>query len=367
MNDTESQQREEPPQQRRAPLFFSPLTTAATLQRALYIYLKSGTVRMFVQLALLVVIPTTAIMMTIVYLMMDQHSGNESWQKLYERYYVVVTTGSFLQKTLGTISDGAIAVAVADLYLQRSPDWMICLRKAISKAKILVLAGVVSWIATQVGFVFGFVPGVFLRIQFVSLIPLIVLDDSDCRSGSHTPLSALGRSWKLSTGRRWYVLWCLVSLNSLFLLTDWLLRCLLKENSNQPFLNLSFHLLKTIPSTMITPLRGILKTVMYINLLVLQDDMIEEGFAQQIERGRLEATTEETSTGVSREPLLSAYENDDDDNEAGPFSSDPPTPVVSPDETPREKEPDTTDVTETKTETTALLAPKAEDSLLSPR
>jgi len=277
---------------------------------------------MFVQLAVVVVIPTTAILMALLYAIMPKHEDNdndddngnghdESWEALYARYVVVLSTGSFMQKTLGTIAEGAMAIAVAEIYLQRSPLWLQCLRKAVSRAKRLVLSGVLAWIVTQLGFFCFVIPGILLRIRFVSLIPVIVLEDNH-----HTPLSALKRSWDLSSGRRGYVLRCLVLLNCLYLLADWILHWLLKEDSGHPYLDLSFQLLKTIPSTMIAPLRGILKTVLYINLLVLRHDTSEEQFKQQIDDGYLEAGTAGIEeSGVSREPLLESAEDNNEEIE----------------------------------------------------
>ncbi|WP_254840531.1 hypothetical protein [Natronomonas marina] len=62
-----------------------------------------------------------------------------------------------------------------------------------------VVTNIVVFVAVSVGFVFLFVPGIFLALSFVFVVFAIGVEDERA-------IDALGRSWELASGDRWSLL-----------------------------------------------------------------------------------------------------------------------------------------------------------------
>ena len=302
---------------------FQPLNGAiSTLQRVGVIYWKSGTVRLFLKLAILFVVPATCLLLALVYTALHYHRQNNNNHNQYGLmdsfgYYVTVLgSQSLIRDTLGAIAEGAIAVAVADLYLQRHPRWFTCLQKTAASAKAakLVLAGLLSGACILVGYILGYLPGLFLKLNFLLVTPVIMLEEE------FSILSNLGRSWDLVHGHRWYVCRCFLGLELTYWMTNWLLRYLLLlgntiddddddgDDESHPFFTLSYHFLASFPKSIFVPAFGILKTVLYIQLAVVKEHLTAEQFATQIDQG--------TMVMAGHVPLLvDRYDDNDDDND----------------------------------------------------
>jgi len=263
------------------PLFHPLDGPISTLQRVGTIYWQSGTVRLFFKIALFFVIPATAILLALVYAL--RHFTREGfWQNL--SYYVTVLgSQSLLQQSLGTIAEAAITVAVADLYLQRHARWFVCLQKASAKIVTLLLAGIVAGCAILFGYLFLYIPGLILKINFMLVTPVIVLEDE------LSVLSSLGRSWELVRGYKCYVFQCLLGLDIAYWLVTWILySCLPRsDGENKPFFSFTFQLLSAIPKSAFVPAFGILKTVLYMHLMIAKEGLTEDRFATQVDQGMI--------------------------------------------------------------------------------
>ena len=112
--------------------------------------------------------------------------------------------------------------------------------------------------------------------------PVILLDSEE-----HTPSTALMRSWDLVKGHRWYVFGCLIGLDMLYWTAALLLHSLLNDGNHPIFYSIFysiFFLLEAIlPASMIALAIGILKTVLYINLLVKEEGLTEQDLSCQID------------------------------------------------------------------------------------
>jgi len=227
------------------------------------------------------VIPATAILLALLYAL--RHFTREGfWQNL--SYYVTVLgSQSLLQQSLGTIAEAAITVAVADLYLQRQARWFVCLRKASAKIVTLLLAGIVAGCAILFGYLFLYIPGLILKINFMLVTPAIVLEDE------LSVLSSLGRSWDLVRGYKSYVFQCLLGLDISYWLVTWILySCFPRsDDENKPFFSLTFQLLSAIPKSVFVPAFGILKTVLYMHLMIAKEGLTEDRFATQVDQGMI--------------------------------------------------------------------------------
>jgi len=273
-----------------------------TLQRVGVIYWRSSAVRLFLKLAILFVVPATCLLLALIYTALYKvHSRQQgqddaagSFWDQFGYYAAVLGSESLIRSTLGAVADGAIAVAVADIYLQRHPRWFTCLQKATSKAVTLLIAGTLVGIATVLGSLCFLVPGLFLKLNFLLVTPVIVLEDEI------SVLSALGRSWDLIKEYRWYTIKCYLSFEFLYWLSAWILRQILKtDDGSQPFYTMTFHVLASLPKSIFLPAFGILKTVIYIHLMVVKENLTEDGLSIQVDQGM-------TSTNV---PLLSDENN----------------------------------------------------------
>eukprot|EP00980_Cylindrotheca_fusiformis_P016416 scaffold4891_cov140-Cylindrotheca_fusiformis.AAC.13 len=293
--------------------FFQPLASPiAVFKRVGAIYCKSGTVRLFLKLAILFVVPATCLLLAFVYTLLHHHQQQQDGDKGFWdsfRYYVsILGTQSIIQSTLGAIAEGAIAVAVADLYLQRHPRWFTCLQRASTKVVTLLITGFLAGVAILIGYSLFFIPGLILKINFLMVVPVVVLEDEI------SVMSALGRSWDLVQGERWFALKCYLGLDLLYELTNWTLREILrKDDGSDPFFTLTFQLLAMFPTSVFVPAFGILKTVLYIHLMVIKENLTEEQFANQVDRGM-------TTTNM---PLLIDEPEDDSDISFGQSSYAP--------------------------------------------
>jgi hypothetical protein len=251
------------------------------------VYWRSSSFRLFLKLAILFVVPATCLLLALVYTALHrvhsrQQSGDSNggfWDN-FGYYVAVLGSESLIRSTLGAVADGAIAVAVADIYLQRHPRWFTCLQRATSKVVTLLLAGTVVGIAIVLGSFCFLVPGLFLKLNFLLVTPVIVLEDEI------SVLSALGRSWDLIKDHRWYTVKSYVALLSLYFLSTWILNHMLqKDDDSRPFFTLTFHMLKSLPNSMFVPAFGILKTVIYIQLMVVKENLNEQGLSIQVDQG----------------------------------------------------------------------------------
>ena len=282
--------------------FFQPLDgPIQTLQRVGVIYWQSGTVRFFFKIALFFIVPATAILLALVYTVLHNHHHNQSssstttgFWRTFKSYATILGGQAFIQQTLGAIAEAAISVAVADLYLNRQPRTFLCLQKASAKAVTLLIAGIISGTAILIGYFFLYLPGLFLKLNFMLVTPVIVLEDE------LSVLSSLGRSWDLVKGhRRWYVLQCLLGLDVLYWIATWIIGSFLNSNNNngdvggdndssstsRPFFSLTYHLLQAVPYSVFVPALGILKTVLYIQFMIVDEGLTEDRLASQVDHG----------------------------------------------------------------------------------
>lgn len=267
-------------------VFFQPLDgPIPTLKRVFVILWQSGTVRLFFRIALFFVVPATAMLLAFVYTALHHHhtdddDGNNSFWKNMKYYAAVLGSKTLIHQTLGAIAEAAISVAVADLYLQRQPRWFSCLQKASTKAITLLIAGILAGMAILFGYLFFVVPGWFFRINFMLVTPIIVLEDE------FSVLASLGRSWDLTKGHRLYILQCLLGLEFLYWIVNEMLKSFLSSSSSSGgggYFSLTFHLLAAIPNSIFVPALGILKTVLYIQIMMVNEGFTEDRLASQVD------------------------------------------------------------------------------------
>ncbi len=116
-------------------------------------------------------------------------------------------TTSIILAVLGWIAtalaSGATIVVVADAYLGRSTAWQDALRRTVIHLGPLLLGSLLFALGVVAGFLMLIVPGIILAVGWGVFGPAVVIENL---RGS----AALGRSWRLTRGRRWPVLGALL-------------------------------------------------------------------------------------------------------------------------------------------------------------
>jgi hypothetical protein len=93
---------------------------------------------------------------------------------------------------------GSLAI-YAIVLKQDRPSVGQALTMALSMFIPLLLANILGGLATLVGFIFLFVPGIYLAIKFSLTGPALVAEDIK------SPIAALSRSWQLTKGNSLYI------------------------------------------------------------------------------------------------------------------------------------------------------------------
>lgn len=104
---------------------------------------------------------------------------------------------------------GAVVYLAATRILSRDPGSASLsatpfTRRIVPAVLTAVVVNVVTFVAVSVGFVFLFVPGLFLAVSFAFALFAVGVEDAG-------PVAALRRSWDLASGNRWRVLALLVA------------------------------------------------------------------------------------------------------------------------------------------------------------
>mmetsp|Transcript_13203 Transcript_13203/g.15897 ORF Transcript_13203/g.15897 Transcript_13203/m.15897 type:complete len:199 (+) Transcript_13203:124-720(+) len=141
------------------------------------------------------------------------------------------------------------------------------------------MTGLAVGIAILLGYFFFYLPGLFLKLNFMLVVPVVVLEDEI------SVFSALGRSWDLVKGERWFVLKCFLALEVVYWLSEWFLQNLLqKDDGSNPYFSLTFHILAAIPKSIFVPAFGILKAILYIHLMIIKENLTQGRFSTQIDQ-----------------------------------------------------------------------------------
>ena len=93
----------------------------------------------------------------------------------------------------------AVSRTVVETYVGMESTWRGQAAAAISRMIALAAVSVMFWAAVMAGSVIFVVPGIFLLVALSACLPVLMVEGVG-------PLSALSRSWAITSGRRWSVL-----------------------------------------------------------------------------------------------------------------------------------------------------------------
>lgn len=205
------------------------------------------------------------------------------------------------------IGQGAISIAVADIYIGRRPGWGTCLKRAWVAKWALVCSSMMLHGPLFLGLALPISLMLFLySLSSVASALFMLLVVTACLFGAifwysglimsspaiaiencSSPVTGMKRSWELSTGSRCYVLSIMIGL----FFGRWLFGLLLDNIFGDVgrIMDLLFTLIYL-------PLQGITQTVLYLNLRIGRESM-----NQQVLMGDL----------MNNEPQSARFRNDD--------------------------------------------------------
>lgn len=200
--------------------------------------------------------------------------------------YVLMSAFDFLVYELAcVIGQGAISIAVAEIYIGRQPGWGTCLKRAwtvkwaLVCSSLLLHAPLFVLIALPAFWFFILVEGVRSGILlFVFLLVcvgavgasywysgLILSGPAIAIENFQSPIKGLKRSWELCTGSRCYVLTAMLCLFVGRYIISSLLRLM--------FGILAGSFLDILITVFYLPLQVIIETVLYLNLRIGRESL----------------------------------------------------------------------------------------------
>jgi hypothetical protein len=168
-----------------------------------------------------------------------------------ERSLIVIAAGGIV---LYGLAGGVVSVLARAVYLDEAMDLGGAFKQTISRMIPLIVSTLVQFTLIAIGFVFLFVPGIYLISRFFAVRQAVVLEDSG-------PLAALGRSGDLSNGQKLHILGTLILIT---ILTTVINLGAVMLFSIQPSKVLT-TVLATIVTIVVYPIFVITETVLYFD------------------------------------------------------------------------------------------------------
>lgn len=183
------------------PVRLRPMRIGETLDAAIRLYRAAW--KPLMMIVAIIMVPFTAIQAVAINAAQDPYTiGGDTYiaDDGMETILVFLAIGYLV---VTPILQGAVVRAVAGVYLGEHPTASESLRFALSKSWPLIVGLFLSTILTVLGAIALLIPGVILYIRYQFVVPSIVVEG---RSGA----PSLGRSWRLSKGAFWRILWTLL-------------------------------------------------------------------------------------------------------------------------------------------------------------
>ena len=123
---------------------------------------------------------------------------------------VVTSVGGII---IYCVAAGAGFVIARAVYLDEPVDVAAAFRLSFARFPKLLLTTILEFVLAAIGFVFLFVPGIYLLLRFFAVRQTVMLEDAG-------PIAAFARSSTLSRGHKWHVFGTLLLIMILALVVD---------------------------------------------------------------------------------------------------------------------------------------------------
>ena len=191
--------------------------------------------------------------------------------------FLLISIKGLLGIFVGPIAEGAMIQAVVDIYTDRQPRWLPCLKVGLKNAIPLFLASLLAGLISSIGMLCLFVPGLYLAVTFFVVTPAILVEKtSSCGS--------LRRSYNLVSGS-WCYVFCTFLIVYVILIFGQMIWSAIFAGGNDighTFFSVWGSLGASVFAIFITPLVAIMKTIMYFNLRVEKEGLNADVFLREI-------------------------------------------------------------------------------------
>ena len=187
--------------------------------------------------------------------------------------------------------------AVAEVYLDREPNWRTSLAAGLRRAPAGVGAFLLAVVPLTVGFLLCGLPGIWLAVMWSMTVPVLAVEKLG-------PSASLGRSWRLVKSRFWPVLGVL----ALSFLISLVIQSVFSFAITAAFLfsgtvALEIQaLVNTVSRILVTPFTASVFAVLYFDLRVRQEGFDLERMAAAIGQPAPTPTTASTAVATSPGP-----------------------------------------------------------------
>ena len=165
-----------------------------------------------------------------------------------------------------TVMFAGVIRTVGEAYVGVESSWRHSAAAAINRLPALAVVTVLFYSGTILGSFLFVVPGFFLIVSWAACLPALMIEGTD-------PLSALIRSWKLISGRRWVVLGILVMASLLAFVASTIVYLVLGTVLAVLQGEFGWRLASEISGMLVHPFIGVVLGVTYLDLRVRKENL----------------------------------------------------------------------------------------------
>ncbi len=162
---------------------------------------------------------------------------------------------------IGSLSDAATMIAVADGYLGRAVDAGAALRQTFGQALPIVLASLRKWIFVGLGFALFLAPGIYLLAQYFAVPAVIVLEKRGVGD-------AFRRTRELSKGEKGKILGTLGLATLVYFIFQLIVGGMLTSMTGNEMIG---TLLQQVFTILVYPLISVISTLMYYDVRIRKE------------------------------------------------------------------------------------------------
>ena len=176
---------------------------------------------------------------------------------------------------IATVMFAAVIRTVVETYVGIESSWQRSTVAAINRLPALAVVTVLFWSGTILGWMFLLIPGIFLLVSWSACLPVLIIEGAD-------PVSAMLRSWRMTSGRRWSLFGALVVASLLVFLAGTL--AYIVAGAVLVIVQGHFGLLlaSEIAWVLVQPFIGVVLGVLYLDLRVRKEDLDSDWLSLQL-------------------------------------------------------------------------------------
>ena len=188
---------------------------------------------------------------------------------------------------IATVMFAAVIRTVVEAYVGIESSWQRSTVAAINRLPALAVVTVfwsgtllgwmflLFWAGTLLGWMFLLIPGIFLLVSWSACLPVLIIEGVD-------PVSAMLRSWRMTSGRRWSLFGALLATSLLVILAGALVYIVAGAVLLMLQGDLGLLLASEIAWVLVQPFIGVVLGVLYLDLRVRKEDLDSDWLSLQL-------------------------------------------------------------------------------------